>query len=89
LYQPVLEVALKTKAVIILFVSSVCLYVALIVFSNIGGEFIPTLEEGDIATHIITPPGTSLAQEIETTTKAEAYAFEKFSGNRTGGFKDR
>ena len=38
-----------------------------------GGEFIPTLEEGDIATHIITPPGTSLAQEIETTTRAEVF----------------
>ena len=77
LYQPVLEVAIKKKATIILF--SVGLFVvAFIVFKNMGGEFIPTLEEGDIATHIITPPGTSLAQEIETTTKAEAMLLKNF-----------
>lgn len=77
IYQPVLEMALKAKAMII--VLSVALFVfALFVFSNMGGEFIPTLEEGDIATHIITPPGTSLAQEIETTTKAEALLLKNF-----------
>ncbi len=44
---------------------------AMLVFSRLGGEFIPTLEEGDIATHIILTPGSSLAQEVETTLKAE------------------
>ncbi|MFZ1705712.1 MAG: CusA/CzcA family heavy metal efflux RND transporter, partial [Saprospiraceae bacterium] len=77
IYQPLLELAIKAKAIIIVF--SVALFVfALIVYSNMGGEFIPTLEEGDIATHLITPPGTSLAQEIETTTKAESLLLKNF-----------
>ena len=62
IYQPVLEMALKAKAMII--VLSVALFVfALFVFSNMGGEFIPTLEEGDIATHIITPKKKKLLQK--------------------------
>ena len=43
----------------------------MLVFSNLGGEFIPNLDEGDIATHVIIASGSSLSQEIETTTKAE------------------
>ncbi|MBK8568360.1 MAG: efflux RND transporter permease subunit [Saprospiraceae bacterium] len=38
----------------------------------------PDWEEGDIATHIIIPPGSSLSQEIETTTKAEKILMDKF-----------
>lgn len=51
---------------------------ALLVFGRLGGEFIPTLEEGDIATHVIIPPGSSLGQEIETTTKVEQILMAKF-----------
>ena len=31
-----------------------------------GGEFIPTLEEGDLAMQHILPPGSSLSQSVET-----------------------
>ena len=37
------------------------------VFSRMGGEFIPTLDEGDLAMQQILPPGTSLSQSIEMT----------------------
>ena len=76
-YQRVLVKALRLKGAIIGL--SVLLFVgALILFQNLGGEFIPTLEEGDIATHIIIPPGSSLEQEIETTTKAEQLLMASF-----------
>ena len=59
--------------------SAIILFVlSLFIFNKLGGEFIPTLEEGDIATHIILPPGSSLSQEILTTTKAEQILKSKF-----------
>ena len=35
-----------------------------------GGEFIPTLAEGDFAFHCILPQGSSLSQSIETSMQA-------------------
>lgn len=36
-----------------------------------GGEFIPTLEEGDFAMHSILPQGSSLSQSIANNAKVE------------------
>ena len=69
-YQPILDKALEIKGLII-GISVGLLAISLFIFSNLGGEFIPNLDEGDIATHIIIASGSSLSQEIETTTKAE------------------
>ncbi|MCU0348067.1 MAG: CusA/CzcA family heavy metal efflux RND transporter [Saprospiraceae bacterium] len=77
IYQPLLEGAMKMKALVVgLAIAFFAL--SLLVFGRLGGEFIPTLEEGDIATHIIIPPGSSLSQEIETTTKVEQILMAKF-----------
>ncbi len=76
-YKPILEGALKMKAVV-LGIALVIFIGALLVFRTLGGEFIPTLEEGDIATHVISPPGSSLMQEIEATTKAEQILMANF-----------
>lgn len=76
-YQPVLEGALKIKGLVISL--SIALFaVSMLVFNSLGGEFIPTLDEGDIATHVIIPPGSSMSQEIEATTKAEQLLLAKF-----------
>ena len=69
-YQPILNKALEIKG-LILAVSLGIFAFSLLVFSSLGGEFIPNLDEGDIATHVIIASGSSLSQEIETTTKAE------------------
>lgn len=76
-YTPLLEKALQVKAAIIgvaitLFIGS------LILFNTLGGEFIPTLDEGDIATHLIIASGSSLSQEVDATTKAEQILKAKF-----------
>ena len=76
-YQPILEKTLEIKGLII-GVSVTLFAIALVVFSNLGGEFIPNLDEGDIATHLIIASGSSLSQEIETTTKAEKLLKEQF-----------
>jgi len=37
-----------------------------------GGEFIPSLDEGDIAAHAMRIPGTSLSQSVDMQIKLEA-----------------
>jgi cobalt-zinc-cadmium resistance protein CzcA len=76
-YTPILEKALQVKAAII--AVAIGLFVAsLFVFNSLGGEFIPTLDEGDIATHLIIASGSSLSQEVEATTQAEKILRDKF-----------
>lgn len=76
-YQKLLQRAFQIKSIII--GSALFLFIAALwLFNQLGGEFIPTLEEGDIATHIIIPPGSSLQQEIETTTKAQQILLKNF-----------
>ncbi len=77
IYAPLLEGALKMKGSVV-GIAVALFAVSMLVFNQLGGEFIPTLEEGDIATHIIIPPGSSLSQEIETTTKVEKILLESF-----------
>ncbi|KGO94103.1 efflux RND transporter permease subunit [Flavobacterium subsaxonicum] len=76
-YRSMLNKALEIKGIVV--GASVALFiVSLILFNSLGGEFIPTLDEGDIATHLIIASGSSLSQEIEATTKAEKILKEKF-----------
>ena len=64
LYTPALNLALRLKAVFVL--ATVILFAfSFFVFTRMGGEFIPTLEEGDLAMQQILPAGTSLSQSIE------------------------
>jgi len=64
LYTPMLNAALRFKTLFV--AATIALFVfSLIIFSSMGGEFIPTLEEGDLAMQQILPAGTSLSQSIE------------------------
>ncbi len=76
-YQPLLNRALQVKTIIIS-VSVVLLLLAIIVFSRMGGEFIPTLEEGDYAINFRNANGSSLNMSIETSTKLERILKNKF-----------
>lgn len=76
-YKPMLEKAFQAKKAVIGI--AVGLFIAaLILFNTLGGEFIPTLDEGDVATHLIIASGSSLSQEVEATTKAEKILKAKF-----------
>ena len=44
---------------------------SLIIFNKLGGEFIPSLEEGDFAAEVSMAQGTSLSQMVKSTTQAE------------------
>ena len=76
-YAPLLDKALRMKTVVVS-VAFGLLVLALLLFNTLGGEFIPTLDEGDVATHLIIASGSSLSQEIDATTKAEKILKAKF-----------
>ena len=70
LYDKYLQKALTHSKWVI--IGSVLLLIGSgVVFSRLGGEFIPKLDEGDIAFHAILKPGSSLSETIKTTTQVE------------------
>jgi cobalt-zinc-cadmium resistance protein CzcA len=77
LYQPVLDFALKFKWLVIGFTISLFLF-SLFVFNRMGGEFLPTLEEGDFALHQILPTGSSIAQGIEVSAELQKILIDNF-----------
>ncbi|MEX0883105.1 MAG: efflux RND transporter permease subunit, partial [Cyclobacteriaceae bacterium] len=52
--------------------------ITILIFSRLGGEFLPTLDEGDYVIQPVLKPGTSLSQTIEITTQIEAILLDKF-----------
>ena len=69
IYAPLLEKAIRFKKVIVVATVAVFAF-SVFLFSKMGGEFIPTLQEGDFAFHCILPQGTSLSQSLETSMQA-------------------
>lgn len=54
------------------------LAVSLFLFTKLGAEFIPTLDEGDFAMQMTLPAGSSLTESIELSRLAEETLMEKF-----------
>jgi len=76
-YKPLLEKALL-KGKLIVGIAVALFAVTVFMFTRMGGEFIPQLDEGDIAFHAILKPGSSLSETVETTTKIEQIVKAKF-----------
>jgi heavy metal efflux system protein len=77
IYDPVIKGALRVKALvtgtaILLFV------VALFLFSKMGGEFIPTLEEGDFAVETRLLTGSSLSETVDKVSMASGILMKQF-----------
>lgn len=69
-YKPTLSWVLRqNKNVITGAIALFCM--SLVAFKFLGGEFIPSLEEGDFAVEMSMSQGTSLSQMVESCTKAE------------------
>lgn len=77
IYQPVLSFSLKYRYLLISLMA-VLFGMSLWLFTRLGGEFIPTLEEGDFAAEVSMAQGTSLSQMVETMTIAEKILKERF-----------
>ncbi|MDN5289096.1 MAG: acriflavine resistance protein [Mucilaginibacter sp.] len=76
-YQRALIAVLKVKVLTVTLVF-ILFAIAIWAFSRMGGEFIPTLEEGDLTVEISMMQGTSLSEVVKTFGKAEKILKDKF-----------
>nr|WP_315211940.1 CusA/CzcA family heavy metal efflux RND transporter [uncultured Flavobacterium sp.] len=81
-YSRLLNKALQFKKTVLSIAVGIFV-LALVVFQNMGGEFIPTIEEGDIAINATIMTGSSLSQMIKTTTEYEKILKAKFPEIKT------
>ena len=70
-YAPALDWALKARTMVVACAVGLVLISGLVA-SRMGSEFIPNLDEGDIALHALRIPGTSLSQAVEMQSALEA-----------------
>lgn len=76
-YRPVLTFCLERRRTVIVAMTGL-FGGACWLFSTLGGEFIPTLDEGDFAVEISMAQGTSLEQMVKATSLAEKLLVEKY-----------
>ena len=71
IYAPLLEKALSMRVVVVT-VAGVAVIACGLLATRLGTEFIPNLDEGDIALHALRIPGTSLTQAVGMQKQLEA-----------------
>lgn len=77
IYAPALDMAMNNKGLTVT-VATVIVILSLLLTTRMGSEFIPSLDEEDIALHAIRIPGTSLSTAIEMQNEVEE-TIKKFS----------
>ncbi len=77
MYKPSLETALRRPALVIS-LTVLLLAGAVVIYRGLGAEFIPTLEEGDLAMQMTIQPGSSLQESVKTAGKAERILLDHF-----------
>jgi cobalt-zinc-cadmium resistance protein CzcA len=76
-YSPLIKGALRIKKTVVLLAFGL-LTVSIFIFSYLGGEFLPTLEEGDFAVETRLLTGSSLNQTIDKVTQASTLLMREF-----------
>jgi cobalt-zinc-cadmium resistance protein CzcA len=77
IFRPLLDFSLRFRIPVV--VASALMFIgSLFLFNNLGGEFIPQLEEGDLAAGVMTLQGGSLSNSVETVEKANKILMSKF-----------
>ncbi|MGV7234903.1 MAG: efflux RND transporter permease subunit [Nitrosomonadaceae bacterium] len=69
-YVPALNAAMRNK-VLTITIAVVIVTLSGLLVTRMGSEFVPTLNEGDIALHALRIPGTSLTTAVEMQTELE------------------
>ena len=77
MYEPVIHWALQSKR-LVLSMASLLLVLSIYLYSTMGGEFVPTLDEGDFVIQPILKTGTSLSNTVEITTEIEKILLKEF-----------
>ena len=76
-YSPVIKWSYNNKR-IVLGAAVLSLILTAFLFTRIGGEFVPTLDEGDFVIQPVLKTGTSLSKTVEMTTQMENILIDKF-----------
>jgi len=76
-YKPMVDWALKRRKEVMI-ASVVLLGGSFYVFSTLGGEFIPELNEGDFAVEVVLPTNASLSQSIHINTEAQKLLMKEY-----------
>jgi len=69
-YEPMLNLVMLNKP-LVLTIAAVAVVLSGLLATRMGSEFVPSLNEGDIALHALRIPGTSLTQALEMQTELE------------------
>lgn len=69
-YQPTIAWALRKKTLVLSMAVGLLLFTVFL-FTRMGGEFVPTLDEGDFVIQPVLKTGMSLSKTIEATTQIE------------------
>ena len=77
MYAPVIHWALQSKRLVLL-ISGILLTLSIYLYSSIGSEFVPTLDEGDFVIQPILKTGTSLSNTVKITTEIEKILLQEF-----------
>ena len=76
-YRPVINLAYHYKGVVFAMAIASLIFTGYL-FSRMGGEFVPTLDEGDFVIQPVFKTGTSLSKTIKLTTKIEHILIDNF-----------
>ncbi|MBI2521879.1 MAG: efflux RND transporter permease subunit [Bdellovibrio sp.] len=69
-YAPTLAIGLKVKGIVLsLGIASIIL--SIVLFARLGGEFLPTLNEGSIAIQLIRPVSVGISHSVALETKSQ------------------
>ncbi|MDX2190899.1 MAG: CusA/CzcA family heavy metal efflux RND transporter [Bacteroidota bacterium] len=77
LYEPIMNFSFKYKYGVVI-ASVLVLYITIIVFGKMGGEFIPKLDEGDYNIEVRMPVGTSLSKSKEVSTNIQKEIIKRY-----------
>ena len=77
IYTPLISEAIRFKGFVV-GASIVVVGLSVVAFSRMGGEFLPTLEEGDFALETRVLTGSSLTHTVEASSKAAAVLTREF-----------
>lgn len=77
IYHPSLEIAIRFRYLVVA-ISFFVFLVSILLFTRLGGEFLPTLDEGDFAVETRLLPGSSLTETIDKTQKAAQILRSRF-----------
>lgn len=70
-YMPLLDASLRHARTVVIGAAALVVLSGLVA-TRLGSEFVPQLDEGDIAMHAMRIPGTSLTQSVDMQLKVEA-----------------